>query len=95
MSLFPGRESHHERRAIAEAEKRGWGQIKVLKRGWPDRMLFRQGRCVWVEFKAPGETPRPDQRAVHRTLRSRGETVLVIDNWRDLVPALDRLDTPE
>lgn len=95
MSLFPDRESHHERRAIAEAEKRGWGQVKIQKRGWPDRLLFRQGRCVWVEMKRPGETPRSDQLAVHRMLWSRGETVLVVDNWRDLVPALDRLDAPE
>ena len=90
--LFPDRETHHETRAIAEAEQRGWGQVKIQKRGWPDRLLFRNGRCVWLEMKRPGETPRPDQLAVHRLLRSRGETVLVVDDWRDLVPALDRLD---
>lgn len=90
MSLFPDRESHHERKAVELAEAAGWLQIKVLKRDWPDRLFLRGPTRVFVEFKRPGGKPRPAQEANHRLLRSRGETVLVLDHWRDLLPALDR-----
>lgn len=93
MSLRPPRESTIEAKACAAAAKIGWAEIKVQRRSWPDRQFFKQGRHVWVEFKRLGETPRPDQLANHRWLRARGETVLVLDDWRDLVPALEALDS--
>ena len=82
MSLRPQRESTIEAKCIAAAAKHGWAEIKAVRRAYPDRLFFRRGRCLWVEMKAPGKTPREDQLAVHRWLRSRGETVLVIDNVR-------------
>ena len=48
--------------------------------GIPDRLvLLPDGVFAFVELKAPGESPRPLQRARHRKLRSLGFKVYVID----------------
>ena len=48
--------------------------------GMPDRLvLLPDGVFAFVELKAPGESPRPLQRARHRKLRSLGFKVYVID----------------
>ena len=44
--------------------------------GMPDRMiLLPAGRIGFVEVKAPGKKPRPNQKAVHRILEKLGFTV--------------------
>lgn len=67
--------------------------IEVLKlsvvgrRGWPDRMIMWQGEHVlFVEFKRPGEEPRPLQAYVHQLLRRMGFSIAVFD---DTQKALD------
>ncbi len=49
--------------------------------GMPDRLvLLPDGVFAFVELKAPGESPRPLQKARHRKLRSLGFKVYVIDS---------------
>lgn len=50
------------------------------KRGWPDRTVIAFNPThYYVECKDRGKRPRPDQEAVHKELRRRGVTVLLID----------------
>lgn len=39
----------------------------------------RPARTVWVELKAPGEKPRPDQLREHQRMRAAGQHVEVVD----------------
>ena len=48
--------------------------------GLPDRMILFNGKCVFVELKAPGKTPRPIQRHVHELIRAQGFGVAVVDS---------------
>src|SRR5574340_1169413 len=58
------------RRALSEL---GVASMKLAAQGqrsWPDRMfLIPGGRALMIEFKAPGEMPRPDQLQCHDILR--------------------------
>ena len=82
-------ENPQETKGCAEAEKAGWHNIKVLKRGWPDRLMWRKQVYVWVEFKRPGKTLREQQGYRARQLERQGERVLMIDRWDKLVGALE------
>lgn len=58
------RESEVESRVCGHAAIRGWKNIKLGQQGWPDRLFFKNGRSLFVEFKAPGKALRPLQ--LHR-----------------------------
>lgn len=62
-------------------------------RGWPDRMfLLPGGKPLLVEFKRPGEVPRPNQDKIHERLRTNGYLVATCDNaLRTLNLVLDTL----
>lgn len=74
---------------IASAE--GCANLKMdrVKRGWPDRVfLLPTGGTMLIEFKRPGENPRPQQDHQHDLLKEIGHPVLVIDSveqFRDLL----------
>ena len=54
-------------------------------RGFPDRIvLLPGGLIVFVETKAPGETPRLIQRKVHARLRGLGFRVEVLDSYESI-----------
>lgn len=77
------RESHIERTVSQHAHKAGWLGIKIQAvnfRGLPDHLYIKAGRCVFVEFKAPGKDPRPLQSLIHDILMERGAEVHIIDN---------------
>ncbi|MEW6903245.1 VRR-NUC domain-containing protein [Trueperella pyogenes] len=59
--------------------------------GVPDRVCLMGGRIVFVEVKAPGETPRPIQ--LHRIaqLRGLGFIVMVIDTMAGIEEVADAL----
>lgn len=60
--------------------------------GMPDRIvLMPYGRMAFVEVKAPGQKPRPLQLAVHRTLRSLGFRVYVLDDPDDIPRIIDEV----
>lgn len=53
--------------------------------GMPDRIvLLPGGHMAFVEVKAPGEKPRPLQRARHEMLRRLGFRVYVLDDEQQI-----------
>lgn len=61
--------------------------------GVPDRVCLMGGRIVFVEVKAPGETPRPIQSHRIKQLRDLGFTVKVIDTLAGIEEVADALRT--
>lgn len=67
-----GLEAVIERAIRTEARDNGWKVYKVTfpgTDGAPDRLFGKDGRGVFIEFKAPGEEPTLQQRKRHRELR--------------------------
>ena len=78
------RENLIEKHLVAEVKKAGGVAFKFVSPGLrsvPDRIvLLPGGRIVFVECKAPGKPPRPDQLLEHERLRKLGFTVVVLDS---------------
>ena len=77
------RESVIEQRVCSYARDRGWLTYKWVSpanRGVPDRILFRDGRVLLIEFKAPGKRPTKLQSYIHQRLEKEGFKVHVIDS---------------
>jgi len=78
------RESTIEKHLVAEVKKAGGMAYKFVspgRRSVPDRLvLLPGGRAVFVECKAPGEKPRPDQLREHERLRALGFAVVTLDS---------------
>ena len=72
-------ESHFRKRV----KERGGHPYKFRspqRRSVVDRIaVMPDGITIWVEVKAPGEEPRPDQLREHQRLRDLGHLVLVLD----------------
>ena len=77
-------ESAIEKKIKSHVESYGGRCLKFTSpgmRGVPDRIcLFPGQKIIFVEVKAPGETPEPLQIKRHKELRELGFTVLVIDS---------------
>lgn len=61
-------------------------KIQAAK-GWPDRLLVwgrydAPANYIWIEWKRPGEKPRPAQLHIHKILRAMGADVRVYDDYR-------------
>lgn len=79
----PGPEAKLERAWCKRAREDRWLCAKWVSPGWrgvPDRLFFRRGQLVMVEFKAPGQQPTPIQRDAHYKLRRHGFHVHVADD---------------
>lgn len=76
-----GVEATEERAANVSAKARGWlcEKVKGYRNGWPDRLYVKAGRHIWVEWKAPGKDPTPQQALRHDEIRAAGGEVYV---WR-------------
>jgi Holliday junction resolvase len=78
------RESSIERHLVAQVKAAGGIANKFTSSGrrrLPDRLaLLPDGRAVFVEGKAPGEQPRPNQLREHNRLRALGFDVVVLDS---------------
>ncbi|CDG95807.1 putative nuclease p44 [Xenorhabdus bovienii str. puntauvense] len=78
------RESVIENHLVKEIKKTGGIAYKFVspgRRSVPDRIcVLPGGRVVFVECKAPGEKPRPDQLREHERLRALGCEVVVLDS---------------
>ncbi len=60
--------------------------------GMPDRMaMLPGGRIAFVEVKAPGEKPRPLQKARHKMLRKLGFKVYVLDSMEQIGGIVDEI----
>ena len=63
-----------------------WKFVSPNLAGVPDRIVAMPGgRVFFVELKAPGKLPRPNQLRRARELQQRGVQALVLDS----VPAID------
>ena len=77
------RESYIEKKVTEAAKANGWLSYKWVspsQRGVPDRLYFKNGQLMIVEFKAPNKKPTPYQEAIHRRLAAVGWHVHIIDN---------------
>ena len=78
------KEREVERYFKAQLEKRGaivWKFVSPGQAGVPDRIvLLPDGRVIFAEMKAPGEKPRPLQRAVFTRMERAGHPVRIIDS---------------
>lgn len=75
-------ESKVERDAAAFATLRGWWEAKFVSpslRGVPDRILIREGRVIFIEFKKLGKEPNKQQLKRHKEIREHGIEVFVVD----------------
>lgn len=55
------------------------------RRGAPDLLVLMPGHHFFVEVKAPGEKPRPEQLREHERLRAAGFDVFVSDGDLELI----------
>jgi hypothetical protein len=84
-----GPESKIETVVTRYAQKCGFMVRKYMTPGHrnaPDRIFFIQGnpgKVFFIEFKAPGETPRPGQLREFKKLREFGFEVHVVDNTEE------------
>jgi len=77
------RESTIESRVCDYAKRQGWLVRKFVSpsnRGVPDRIMFRNGHVLLIEFKAPGKKPTELQLREHSKLQQHGFNVFVIDD---------------
>jgi hypothetical protein len=58
--------------------------IQTNKNGIPDTLCLRTGRAVFIEFKRPGQQPRPLQEYRHDKLRKQGFEVLIVQCLEDI-----------
>ena len=68
---------------VAKARMAGWKPRKVSwqgRRGAPDHVFFGFGRCVYIEFKAPGETLIGQQSREFKRLKEAYPEVYAVDN---------------
>lgn len=91
------REKVIEQKLVAEVKKAGGICPKWVAPGFngvPDRIaMFPGGRIAFVEVKAPGEKPRPLQRARHELLRKMGFRVYVLDEIGKIGGMIDEIRT--
>ena len=78
------RESEIEAALVARIKALG-GECRKVKwigrNGAPDQLVLLPNRTTtWVELKAPGQKPRPNQVREHERMHNLGQTVLVIDS---------------
>ena len=77
------REKAIEQRLVKEVRKKGGKCPKFVSpglSGMPDRIVLMQGgRMAFVEVKAPGKKPRPQQKVRHAELRRLGFPVFLLD----------------
>lgn len=61
------------------------------RKGWPDHLYVKNGKCVFVEYKQPGEPLEPIQEYVQGLLSAEGMIVQVHDNVEEACAALARV----
>lgn len=75
------REKDIEKAVTDYAKSLGWLSFKFTSpnnRGVPDRIFFRAGRVILIEFKAPGKRPtRLQQRTIENFINAGIETHVI------------------
>lgn len=87
----------NDRKEIDNCSKKGWWYRAEVRVSFFRRdarpSLLPDGKFAFAELKAPGESPRPLQKARHRLLRSLGFRVYVIDSVEQIGGMIDELRT--
>lgn len=81
-----GLEAPIELTVCNKAKMAGWEHRKVAwmgRRGAADRVFFGFGRCVWIEFKAPGKAVIGQQGREYQKLKALYSEVYVCDSIAD------------
>ena len=81
-----GLEKKLEKRCTDVAKANGWWSRKFsspANRGVPDRVFLKDGDVVWIEFKAPGNTPTPLQDHELALIKKHGGNATWVDNVDD------------
>ena len=94
-------EAHFLEQVIELAQRRGWDYLHLVRapykdhwrtpfrgslgKGFPDLMLCRRERLLFLELKRQGEKATPDQIRVLGILGGAAETMLVWPNDWDLI----------
>lgn len=81
-------ESKLEGKVRKDARRKGWFYIKIMKaseNGWPDRIFFRKGRLLFMEFKTPdGDWTLSEQQELRRKeLLDNGIEYHLVDSYED------------
>ena len=87
------REKDIERKCVSHAQDHGWLSVKLDQsaRSWPDREFIGPGQQnFYVEFKRPGQKPRPQQKKRLDSLTDMGHDVYVLDTFNDFLSVFDR-----
>ncbi len=74
-------ESEIQRNIIKRYEADGYMAVKIQlcnRNGFPDLMMLKDGKAVFIEVKRSGQRPRPLQTYRHEQLLKAGFEVLVL-----------------
>ena len=88
-------EKHIERKLTDAIKSRDGMALKQIgMAGIPDRLvLLPNGKCAFVELKAPGEKPRKLQKIRMKQLRKLGLKTYVIDGVEQIGGVLDEIQS--
>jgi len=91
------REKVIEKKLVDEVRRRGGICLKFVSPGFdgmPDRIvMLPDGKCGFVEVKAPGKKPRALQESRHRMLEALGFKVFVLDDPAQIGGVIDEIRT--
>lgn len=85
-------ESNIELNVTRHGMKTGWLSFKFNSSnhaGVPDRIFIKNGKTIYIEFKASGEKPRKLQEITFKKMREHGAQVFVVDSIEDGKAVLD------
>ena len=86
-------ESSVQRKIIKHYEQQGFFVLKVIvcnKKGFPDLILFKDGKTFFIEVKREGEEPKPLQLVRHEQLTNLGFTVKTIIGYdKECLPVFE------
>lgn len=92
------REKEVEKKLCVEVKKHGGIALKFVSPsfdGMPDRLvLLPNGKCGFVEVKAPGKKPRPLQISRIKMLKKLGFKVYVLDGIEQIGGIIDEIQSP-
>lgn len=74
----------------------GWIHYKFAptsSRGAPDRVFLKNGKTIFIEFKAPGKKPSRFQYGVINLFRASGFPVGIIDDIQEGMKFIDAFTT--
>jgi hypothetical protein len=88
------KEATIEKSVCARAKQLGCLVVKLNgpgQRGLPDRMILRDGRALFIEFKAPGKKPTALQLKTRDKLLKLGFIATVIDDKENGIATINYL----